>query len=232
MEIFQSSTGYRVCLSPKELAIMVINDFFTKLFSNKELGNKSYDSKEVKDYIIELSKKSIDSKEYEYHTALLELYQAFDKKCDFCFKLKAKYDPKKHKISTMSDLEKFNNDPPDLIIKYQKHEFSFELKRYRGKITFDDMYAFIKRKIIDHYSGQLNFLILLQPEVGSSVDFNIFRQIHKRLKKEKNQPGYIGFTFNRESKEIITVRVAPKLDKSVRPFSSQSDIYSDLLNSK
>ncbi|HUV42944.1 MAG TPA: hypothetical protein VMY36_03545 [Patescibacteria group bacterium] len=231
MQVLKSLEGYKLCLSAKELAQMNIVGFFAKLFSNKGLQDKPYDSKEVKEFISKLSKSSVDSKEYEYYTALLDLYHAFEKKCDFCFKLKSSYDPKQHSIRTIEDLEKFKDDPPDVIVKYQKSDYPFELKRYRGDVTFDRLYSFIKKKIVDHYSGKLNFLIVLQPSSGSVIDFGMFKQIHEELKNEKNQPGYIGITFNHDNIEIVTIRVLPKLEKYIRPYSPETDLFSDLLHS-
>lgn len=231
MLVLKSIEGYRLNLSAKELAQICISSFFTELISNKNFQDKPYDSKEVKDFISELSKKSIDSKDYEYYVALLDLYQTFEERCEFCFKLKSSYDPKRHNIKTLKDLEKYKNDPPDVIVRYQEIDYPFELKRYRGNVTFNDIYTFIKKKIIDHYSGTLNFLIILQPSNGLAVDLDIFRQIHKRLMTEKNQPGYIGLTFNHDNREVITVRVLPKLEKYTRPYKQEADLFSDLLNS-
>ncbi len=231
MQIIKSLDGYQLCLSAKELAQMNIVGFFIKLFSNRNLHDKPYDSKEVKDFINRLAKGSVDSKEYEYYVALQDLYNAFEKSCDFCFKLKRNFDPKLDIINTIEDLEKFRDEAPDVIVKYKNSDYPFELKRYRGKINFDDIYAFIKKNVVDHYSGKQNFLIILQPVSGSAIDISIFKQIHEQLKSEKNQPGYIGLTFNHDNKEIMTIRVIPKLEKYIRPYNSETDLFTDLLHS-
>lgn len=231
MQLIKSIDGYQFCLSAKELAQMNIIDFFIKLFSNKNLHDKPYNSKEVKEFISKLAENSINSKEYEYYTALLDLYHAFEKSCDFGFRLKRNFDPKQHTINTIEDLEKFRDEAPDVIVKYKNSDYPFELKRYRGKVDFGDIYAFIKNKIIDHYSGKQNFLIVLQPAAGSVIDISIFKRIHEQLKGEENQPGYIGLSFNYGNKEIITIRVLPKLEKYVRPYNSETDLFSELLHS-
>lgn len=231
MEIIKPTDGYKLCLSAQELARMNVVSFFIKLFANKNLHDKQYDSKEVKEFISKLSKNSIDSKEYEYYMATLNLYHAFEKNCDFCFKLKRNFNPDQDMIKTIEEIEKFKDDPPDVIVRYKKSDYPFELKRYRGKITFDDIFNFIKKKIIDHYSGKQNFLIILQSSSGSKIDLSIFKRIHEQLKNEKNQPGYIGLTFNHDNMEIVTVRVLPNLDKYTRPYKPETDLFTDLLNS-
>lgn len=230
MNIYKSNQGYQICLAPKKLTQMVTSAFFVRLFSNKKLYNKSYNSKEVKEFIQELSKKTVDSQECEYYTELLELYYLFNKNCDFCFKLKDSYNPKKDSIRTINDLTKFRDETPDVIVRYQKLEYYFELKRYRGEVTFEAIYNFVKRKIINHYSEKLNFLITLQPQIGSLIDLDIFKKIHEKLRREKKQPGVIGFTFNHDNKEIFTVRICPKLEKYVRPYNMETDLFSNLLN--
>lgn len=230
MQITRSIDGYKLCISPKELAGMNVSNFFIRLFSNKSLINKPYDSKEVKDFIKELAGRSIDSKEYEYYSALLDLYHAFEKNCNFCFKLKSNFDPKQHQIKTVEDIEKYKDDPPDVIVKFKGLEYPFELKRYRGEIAFETLYAFIKSKIINHYSGKQNFLIILQPGSGTNINLGIFKQIHEKLKTEKNQPGYIGLSFNHDNNEIVTIRVLPKLEKYTRIYDSEKDLFTDLLN--
>lgn len=231
MDIIKSRDGYKICASPSDLAKLIIFNFFKNLLSNSNLTNEQHDSKQVKDYVNKLAKRTVDSKEVEYFTALLDLYYAFEKKCDFCFKLSSKFDPIKHQIRTIENIEKYKDDPPDVIIKYNEGEYPFELKRYRGNINFEDLYKFIKVKIIDHYSGKQNFLISAQPKPGSNIDLGIFNTLHRKLLTEKNQPGYIGLTFNHDNKEIITIRFLPKLNKYSRPYDSEVNLFSDLLNS-
>ncbi len=230
MQITKSIEGYKLSISAKELAEMNVSNFFVKLFSNKSLLDKPHDSKEVKDFIEQLAKKSIDSKEYEYYSALLDLYYVFEKNCDFCFNLKNNFDSKQDQIETIDDIEKFKDDPPDVIVKYKGFEYPFELKRYRGKVTFEALYNFIKTKIMIHYSGQQNFLVILQPDRGANIDLDIFKQLHEKLKKERNQPGYIGLTFNHDNIEIVTIRVLPELEKYTRPYIAENDLFTDLLH--
>lgn len=231
MNIFKSKEGYKACLAPKELAQLLITRFFMKIFSVEELKDKPYNSQHVRDYISKLAKDTVDSKEYEYYAAILDLYQAFSKDCNFCFNLNNSYNPAIDNLKNLDDLEVFKDDPPDVIVMYKNIDYPFELKRYRGKVIFKDLYVFIKNKIILHYSGKNNFLILLQPEKDFNIDLRIFKEIHDKLKKEKNQPGYIGFSFNNDNKEIITIRVLPKLEKYVRQYTPETNTFLELLNS-
>jgi len=70
-----------------------------------------------------------------------------------------------------------------------------------------------------HYSGESNFLVILQLKPNSNIDLNIFKKLHKGLKKETNQPGIIGFSLNNNNEEMILVRILPEFNMSKRPYS-------------
>jgi hypothetical protein len=230
MQILKSKEGYQARFSPKELSVLLAYRFFNKLLSTKHLKNEEYNSPAVSKHIGKLSKESVDSKEYEYYTAILDLYRMFSKDCTFSFKLNTSFNPTKDNIKNLDDLDSFKDDPPDVIVNYKENDYEFELKRYRGKMTFEALYEFVNRKIILHYSGKLNFLIILQPNVDRSLSLDLFKDLHDNLIKEKNQPGYIGFSFNHENKEIITIRVLPKLEMDKRLYIHENDNFIDLFS--
>lgn len=231
MKILKSKEGLRVCFSAKEIAILLVSRFFNKLFSKESLKTESYDSTLIAEYIKKLAKDSVDSVDYELFVAIMDLYYQFEKECEFCFNLKSSFEPTKDKIQNIDDLYKFRDDPPDVIVLYKGNYFEFELKRYRGEMTYENLYSFVKKKIILHYSGKTNFLIILQPSIFSNVSLEIFNKIHEELLKEKNQPGHIGFTFNNNNSEIYLIRVLPKLEQSKRSYRTDADIFTELLNS-
>jgi hypothetical protein len=189
------------------------------LFSKKELRNQPYDSKDVSNYIKELSKQSSDSKDYEFYTGILDLYEFFEKKCELCFYSKPTFDPKVNKITSIDDIYSYREDPPDIVVRYKKDLYEFELKRYRDEFSLDKLSDFLRKKIISYYSGKQNFLIILQLKPYSNIDLDIFRQLHEKLKTEKNQPGIIGFSFNKNNEEMILVRILPELNISKRPYN-------------
>lgn len=232
MKIFKVGGQLRACFSTKEIATLLISRFFTKLFSVKKLRNEQYDSVAISDYIKKLAKDSVDSKDYEFFIAIQDLYYQFGKDCNFCFNLNNSFNPSKDKIQNIDDLYRCREDPPDVIVQYKGNFFEFELKRYRGELTFEELYNFVKKKIILHYSGKSNYLIILQPKPNSGISFDIFNKLHKQLKKAKNQPGIIGFLLNHDNREIILVRVFPKLEEYRRNYDTEANIFAEVLNSE
>ncbi len=230
MRILRVKGQLKACFSAKEIATLLISDFFTKLLSANELKNASYDDAIVSAYIKELSNQTSDSIDYELFTAILDLYELFEKQCEFCFNLNTKYNPKVNKIIKLYDLYNFREDPPDVIVLYKNNFYEFELKRYRGEFEFGQLLTFLRKKIIMHYSGKSNFLVILQLKPYSNIDLNILRMLHEKLKLEKNQPGIIGFSMNINNEEIITIRILPELNMSKRPYNEVNS-FADLLHS-
>jgi hypothetical protein len=232
MKIFKVGGQLRVCFSAKEIATLLVSRFFTKLFSAEKLRDEQFDSLAVSDYIKKLANNSVDSKDYEFFVSIQDLYYQFKKDCNFCFNVNNSFNPLKDKIQNIDDLYRYREDPPDVIVQHKSNYFEFELKRYRGELTFEQLYNFVKKKIVLHYSGKSNYLVILQPEPNSGISFVIFKKLHEQLKKEKIQPGIIGFLLNHANREIILVRVFPKLEKSRRNYDSEADIFSEVLNSE
>lgn len=231
MKILRFNGKLVACFSAKEIANLLVLKFFTKLFSKEELKNEPYDSETVFNYIRNLSNQTIDSTDYEFYTAILELYDLFENKCEICFNLKTTFDPQINKITSIKDLYSYREDPPDIIIRHEGKFYEFELKRYRDKFNFDELLSFLKNKIIMHYSGRYNFLIILQLKPYSNIDLDIFKQLHEKLKLEKNQPGIIAFSLNKNNEEMLLVRILPDLNISKRPHS-EINSFSEILNSE
>ena len=196
MKILNVKGQLKVCFSSKEIANLLVLRFFSQLFSAGKLYNEPYDSSAVSDYIKQLANQSVDSTDYELYTSILDLYEQFEKNCEFCFNLKNTINPKSIEIVSIEDLYRYREDPPDVIVRHKNNFYEFELKRYRDAFTFDKLYDFLKRKIIMHYSGKTNFLVILQLQPNSNINLKIFKRLHERLKKETNQPGIIGFSLN------------------------------------
>ncbi|MDP3948191.1 MAG: hypothetical protein Q8P87_00600 [bacterium] len=231
MKIFKADGQLKACFSSKEIASLLISKFFTQLFSAEKLKNEPYDSNVVSDYIKKLADHSVDSTDYEFFTSILDLYEQFEKNCEFCFNLKNTFNPNVNKITSIDDLYLYREDPPDVIVLYKNNFYEFELKRYRDEFTFDKLYTFLKKKIIMHYSGKSNFLVILQLKPNSNIDLNIFKELHKSLKKEINKPGIIGFSLNNNNEEMILVRILPELNMNKRPHS-EINALADILHSE
>ncbi len=231
MKILKFKGQLKVCFSSKEIASMLVSRFFGRLFAAKEFKDQSYDSPVVSDYIKKLANLSADSTDYELFTSILDLYQQFEKNCEFCFNLKGAFNPKRDRITNIDDLNRYREDPPDVIVFYKNNFYEFELKRYRGEFTLDKLEIFLKKKIINHYSGKSNFLVILQLKPYTGIDLDIFRKLHESLKKEINQPGIIGFSLNCNNEEMLLVRILPQLDMSKRPYNEVNEL-ADILHSE
>ena len=230
MTIIKIDGKLSACFSAKELVLLIISKFFTKLSAKISAG--SYNISEISTYIKKLADDSVDSTDYEFFTSILDLYGQFDKDCNFCFNLKSSFNHKKNKIQTLNDLSLYREDPPDVIVHYKNNYFEFELKRYRGCLTFESLYDFVMKKIINHYSGSSNYLIILQPAPYSEISYDIFKELHEEIKKEKKCPGIIGFSLNNDNKEMILVRIFPKLEIYKRKFNNERDMFAEILHSK
>lgn len=229
MKLIKTDGKFKICFSAKELTFLVIAKFFSNLA--KKIKKGPIDTLDIASYIKQLADQSADSTDYEFFTSILDLYEQFEKNCEFCFNLKNTFNPKVDKIINIDDLYRFREDPPDVIILYKKNFYEFELKRYRDEFTFDRLYAFLKKKIILHYSGKLNFLVILQLKPYSNIDLNIFKKLHKSLKKDINQPGIIGFSLNKNNEEMILVLILPELNMTKRPYN-EINAFADILHSE
>lgn len=230
MTINKTDGKLRACFSAKELAYLIISKFFTNL--STQIKSEPYNTAHISEYIKGLANDSVDSHDYEFFTSILDLYEQFGKNCNFCFNLKNSFDPVKSKVQTLDDLSFYREDPPDVIVLYKSNYFEFELKRYRGNLTFESLYDFVMKKIITHYSGKSNYLIILQPEPNSGISYDVFKKLHENIRKEKRLPGIIGFSLNNDNKEMILVRVFPKLEVSKRKYNSEMDMFAEILHSE
>ena len=217
MKIIKAGVKIKVSFSAKELTSLIVAKFFNDL--TKKINEGSADALDISIYIKQLADHSVDSTDYEFYTAILDLYEQFEKDCEFCFNLKDTFDPKINKINSIDDLYNYREDPPDVIVLYKNNFYEFELKRYREDFTFNKLYNFLKKKIILHYSGKTNFLIVLQLKPNTNIDLNIFRRLHESLKNENNQPGIVGFSLNKNNEEMLLVRILPELNMSKRPYN-------------
>ena len=230
MKIYKTNGRYCICLSAKELTIMLVTKFFKDLTS--EISSEKLNEADISNHIKKLSDRSVDSHDYEYFASILDIYEHFEENCDFCFYLKPSYDYKKEQIKTLDDLTRYKEDPPDVVILYKENFYEFELKRYREEVAVDPIYDFIKKKIINHYSGKRNYFIIFQPKPFSGISFKEFKELHEKIKKEKNVPGIISFSLNNDNKEMMLIQIFPDLKISKRKYKTEAIRFSDLLHSE
>lgn len=226
MELHKLYGNFVVCFTPKELANLLINDFFLKI--TRGLSNPKLKNTTLHDYLLN---NSSESRDYEYYVAIFDLYDLFNKDCEICYHLNNKFNLGKSLINTIDDLIRYREEFPDVIVRFKKRYFEFELKRYKGKLNLESLYSFVLEKIVKHYSGKTNYLILLQGEPGSKLSYITFKKLHQKLRKERIFPGILGFSFNNDNREMILIRVFPELNQYKRPFRNGSEQIAEVINS-
>src|SRR4051812_44155242 len=73
MRIIKADGKFKVCLSAKELTLLLVAKFFKDLF--KKIKEGSMETLDISIYIKQLSDHSVDSIDYEFFTSILDLYE-------------------------------------------------------------------------------------------------------------------------------------------------------------
>lgn len=228
MNIIKTNGSLQASFSDHELTTMIVSKFFANLADG--LNRKEYSIDKINDYIKKLADKSVDTTEYEYLTAVLELKHQFDDNCRFNFKLKDSFNLKKDTIKNIDELNKFKIDPPDVIVDFKDNLYEFELKRYRDELDLDHLFVFIKNKILDHYSIKANYFIILQPKPFVKFDFNIFKELAKKITDENKDLGIISLSMNNNNTEMITTQLFPEFKSWKRPYENEAIEISEMLH--
>jgi len=229
MKICKVKMKLMACFNIEKLCDLLLWPVESSLMSmalDARLKGKKIDKRNLQKSAIQFGKDSAKSKDYEYWTAVFSLYEDVGVGSEICFYLKDTFNPGKDTITSYDDLEKFKEDPPDVIIKQKTSGFlEFELKRYRDELTEDGLFYFIDKKIFKHYGTAYNFFIILQNKPGTQIPSSIFKNLHKRIKNisPKRNLGRICITFNANNQHSIFAHIYPKLSVYKKPFVSGSD---------
>jgi hypothetical protein len=214
MACFEIGEFINILLTPLE------NRLLTVMLTNR-LEGKNVNTQELDEVAKQFGKNSAKNKDYEYWTAI------------YCFYLKNIFDLNRHTIDSYEDLEKYKDDPPDVIIRdKQGNLFEFELKRYTDVPTEDGITNFIIEKIVKHYSTTFNFCIILQSTPETVLPIEIFENLHKRIKDipaMKENIGKICFIFNANNQYDIFAHIYPDLYIYKTPFVSGSNKVKNIL---
>lgn len=229
MKFLKHKQKILICFTPQELTVLLLSKHF-KILVNLALNNIN-NLEKAKIIASQLGEKFANSKNYELWTGIFYLYDDFEKNCYFCFYLKDNIEINKILIRNLDDFEKIKEDPPDIVI-YNEGKFAeFELKRYRGNLNEKDLYDFIEKKIIKHYSKSYNFLILLQPKPWTKLSYEIFKKTCEKIKKNSSKNlEKIVISFNQSNKEIIYVSIYPELIFIKKKFLKGGDKIKEILN--
>ncbi|MBU1033465.1 hypothetical protein KKI22_00760 [Patescibacteria group bacterium] len=235
MNLHKINTRLVACFTLKELIDLLL--FPMELFLLKEsldarsIG-KRVDTLFLKKFIPAFSKNTVNSKDSEYWTAIFSLYEDFGNNSEICFYLKDSFNPSKDTISSKTDLENFKRDPPDIIIRQKSGKyFEFELKQYRGELSEDKLFIFIKDKILC-YAASFNYCIDLRGTLGTTISTSIFEDLYKRIKKLslKRDFGRICIIFNANNEHMIFANIYPDFFIYKQPFKNGSDQIKSLLD--
>lgn len=227
MKITKNNYKLYACFTAKELTELLLKKDFQDLM-NIALNNST---SEAEQKVNELSKKQSKLKDSsELWTAIFGLYNEFDKSCDICFLLKDTFNHNKDEISSVQDLIKLKEDPPDISIISDGTMYPFELKRYFDLVKIEKLLDFVKSKILS-YSEPYNFYITLQPEADQIIDVETFRKLHEELVKIDSQKinGIIAFSFNAENQYIVNIQVFPEFKMNRYKFETGSEQVANIL---
>lgn len=231
MQVFKvkSTLAIRACFSTKELLDLLISQDANTIF---DLAKKSLISpKETHAQILSLAMYRSRSKDYEYWSAIFALFDLFSDITNFCFNLKNTFNPAKDTISSIGDLEKYKDDPPDVIVQTDKGFIEFELKRFNKAINFTTLSTFLNTKIIKHYSNHdRNYFVLIQTIQSDEVNLEVFKEVYTWIRSNNINPGTIAFSLNNMNKEIYTIIVWPQIQIINRPFIRGSKQFSEILS--
>lgn len=221
-----------ICFSARELTELLLSKNNKKIFVLAKNNLKNL--RNTKKDILQIARTSANSKDYELWTGIFSLYEEFKEDCKFCFYLKDMFSINKNTITTIQDLEKFKeeNSPVDIAVLNKDNLKEFQLKRYREKLSEDELWNFVEKKIIKHYSNALNFLVILQPKQGSFLSLDILKSLHNRLIKLKltKNLGKIVFHYNQMNKNFVFVEIFPEFKISKRPFKKGSEQIKEIVD--
>jgi len=218
----------KICFTAQELSELILKKDYCSILNISSTWDRDHNIS--KKQILKLVNINTKSKIYEYYTAIFDLYDQFERNCNFCFNLKQSFNPSKDKIRSILDLEKYKDDPPDVIVSYKSNHYDFEIKRYKEKFLFEAFISFLNKNIISHYSDhQRNYLIILQLQPYTQITLEIFDELNIYLKNLNKDLGVISFSFNSNNEYMITVQIWPVLTIQKRTFQSGSQQFKNIL---
>ncbi len=175
----------------------------------------------VIDSMVENSGK--DKDEVEIFVVAYMLLDFYEDSSECCFYMENGFNPEKNEIRNLVDLKKYIKESSlvDFLILSKAGFRAFQLKRYRGNPTTEDVFNFLVKKL-NHYGrelGDVNVLLLLQTQ---KLDLTIdFEELHKKVDQLKLPfKGNILINFNEEDKYDVIVEIYPGLQSRKLPIVS------------
>lgn len=235
MKIRKMDMRFMVCFEIKELVDLLlwpVESFLLSTTLNARMEGKEINEEVLKQSAIKFGKNSANSKDYEYWAAIFSLYEDVGDGVGICFYLKNTFNPLQNTINSFDELKKFKDDPPDVIIERKSGSFSeFELKRYKGELSENNIFKFIDEKILKHYSTAFNFCIILQNKPETKIPELIFKNLFNKIKKAsiKRDLGRICIMFNANNQSMIFSHIYPEFSMYKTPFVSGSSQFKNII---
>lgn len=223
MNLYNLKNKYLICFPKEELAKTL--EILEKKEMEVEMKKQSVtfdDFAKNPEKMIEVVSVFIkkNSNDRDYHEIFLSVFVLRDFYSDgseICFELKRNFDPKRDIIDSLDDLNKLREGTfTDFVFKSGNDLREFQLKRYRGKLSTEDMFKAIS-KVIKHYAnnlGSTNLLLLLQSS-GNMVNTTVFHELYEKLKKlNLTFTGMILAMYNENMKFLVINQIYPALTTS------------------
>ncbi len=162
--------------------------------------------------------------DHEIFASIFVFADFYENGSEICFELKNTFNSSRDKIITLQDLNHVRNDPPDFIIKSSDGYREFELKRYRGGLTTNEVFDFLFKKI-KHYGnnlGDMNLLLVLQSS-GNDISKIDFYELNSKVKALNLKfEGWVLISYNESNKEMVINQVFPDLATTRIPMQLPS----------
>lgn len=168
-----------------------------------------------------------DRDEHEVFAALFSFSRFYEPDCEVCFEVNRNFNPRNPQITTLADLNQYRQgvNTSDFMIRANDGFRKFELKRYRGTMDAQNIFEFIREKIV-HYAnnlGDTNLLIQLQSVPYSRTHIE-FHEIHENLQAlGLIFRGEVLISFNQNNETHVLVQVYPGISKNEIPIELPSN---------
>lgn len=235
MNIHQFNGKLIACFSKSELMQFLKEEKLPALMREMEMHGVSMNDlvedlrnnnlercKELSDAVGRDIAKTDDHEIFVSWNIFLPFLNLFDRDSEVCFELNNRFVATKDMIANMDDLKKFRDQATDgdFIIKSKDGFRVIQLKRFRGKLSHQSLYEFIKGQLAKYGKslGMTNLLVLLQSS-DSAVDEREFKALHLCLKSEQLEiKGEILLAYNENNENSVLVRVYPDIVKMAIPI--------------
>lgn len=169
-----------------------------------------------------------DRDEHEIFFAIYVMSNFYDEEVNIGFKMKSGYNPERDNIHSMDDLISFRqiDTDYDFIIQTRDGFRMMQLKRYRGELSTESIFAFLKGKIKGYGNnlGDTNLLILIQPNKDFDVATLDLEQLNVNIQTlNLSFRGQIILAWNERNVNNLLVQIYPELRKKTIPFVLPSE---------